>query len=109
MVGWRKSGNSIPYEVALRKHAEKWSASALDCLAMGLTETHPSDRKALSGTLRAVMTGPTPIFGNNKTQDKQNSDDDDEEDDDYDDDDVPMMMMVVVIRNIYFVLSLAVS
>ena len=77
---------------------------------MGLTETHPSDRKALSGTLQAIMTGPTPIFGNNKTQDKQNSDDDDEEDDDYDDDDVPMMMMmVVVIRNIYFVLSLAVS
>ena len=71
---------------------------------MGLiTETHPSDRKALSGTLRSAVRLDPPLYsGLIKPSIKQNSDDnddDDDDDDDYDDDDVSMMMVVVIILN----------
>ena len=48
MVGWRKSRNAIPREVvAIRKIYIE--VVGIDCPALGLTEPHPSDRKALSG------------------------------------------------------------
>ena len=38
----------------------------MDCLALGLTETHPSNRKACSDRLRsAVSLEPTPTLGTN--------------------------------------------
>ena len=37
----------------------------MDCVAMGLTETHPSDRKARSGRLRSVSDLTHPILGAN--------------------------------------------
>ena len=51
----------------------------IDCLSLGLTETHPSDRKAWSGRLRSAVccqTGSTPILGTNLVQYKLNSDGD---------------------------------
>ena len=48
MAGWRKSRNSIPQEVvAIRKTYIE--VVGIDCPALGLTEPHPSDRKARSG------------------------------------------------------------
>ena len=52
MVGWRKSRNSIPQEVMAMANQRK---PGTDYLVLGLTEKHPSDRKAWSGKLRSAF------------------------------------------------------
>ena len=80
--GWLKKVQKLnPTRGRGRGHPKKtWTEVIdIDCLVLGLAETHPSERKAWSGRLtKCCQTGPTPLLGTDLVQYKLNLDDDDD-------------------------------
>ena len=72
IVGRGKSRNLILEELVAAVALKKWSEVV--SLAQGLTETHPSDKRACSGTL--TMIGPPFSLVTHQVQYKLNSDND---------------------------------
>ena len=64
MVGWRTSWNLIPQEVvAVAAVRKTWTEmSDMSGLVLGLTKTHPSDRKAWSIRLRSAVRLDPPLY-----------------------------------------------